>query len=146
MDICSRSMATRERKQVAERLHSAALHLLRHLRQVDTESGIGPARLSVLSVLVFGGPATIGELAAADQVKAPTMSKLVQGLEETGLVSRAAAVDRRSVMLRATSHGRKVLAKARDRRLDLFSRMLEKATQEELETLETASAIIDRLL
>jgi len=74
------------------------------------------------------------------------MSKLVQGLEETGLVSRAAAVDRRSVMLRATSHGRKVLAKARDRRLDLFSRMLEKATQEELETLETASAIIDRLL
>ena len=132
--------------RVAERLHSAALHLLRHLRRVDVESGIGPARLSVLSVLVFGGPATIGELAAADQVKAPTMSKLVQGLEESGLVSRGAGADRRSVMLRATSHGRRVLIKARDRRLELFSRILGRANPGEMQTLTKASAIIERLL
>ena len=106
-------MATPERRLVAERLHSAALHLLRRLRSVDAESGIGPSRLSVLSILVFGDSATIGELAALEQVRASTMSKLVQGLEELGLVSRAAASDRRSVILRATPRGRKLLLKAR---------------------------------
>jgi DNA-binding MarR family transcriptional regulator len=140
-------MAILERRHVAERLHSAALHLLRRLREVDAEADIGPSRLSVLSVLVFGDASTIGELAAAEQVKASTMSKLVQGLEELGLVSRsAAAKDRRSIILRATPQGRKLLLKARGRRLDLFTGMLQGASPADLATLTKASDVIDRLL
>jgi DNA-binding MarR family transcriptional regulator len=139
-------MATPERRHVAERLHSAALHLLRRLREADAEAEIGPSRLSVLSVLVFGGSSTIGELAATEQVKASTMTKLVQGLEELGLVSRSAATDRRSVILRATPQGRKLLLKARGRRLDLFTGMLQGASAADLATLAKASDVIDRLL
>jgi DNA-binding MarR family transcriptional regulator len=61
----------------ADRLHSAAIHLLRRVRQQDTASGVGPAQLSALSVLVFAGPKTLGDLAAAEQVKPPTMSRVV---------------------------------------------------------------------
>jgi DNA-binding MarR family transcriptional regulator len=139
-------MVTPERLRVAERLHSAALHLLRRLREVDAQAAIGPSRLSVLSILVFGGNATIGELAAAEQVKPPSMSKIVQGLEEMRFVSRSAGADRRSVILRATPLGRKALLKARARRLKRFATILERATAPELTTLAQASEIIDRLL
>ena len=66
---------------IADRLHSAAIHLLRRVRKQDAATGEGPARLSALSVLVFGGPMTLGQLAAAEQVKPPTMSRIVTGLE-----------------------------------------------------------------
>jgi DNA-binding MarR family transcriptional regulator len=139
-------MATPERTRVAERLHSAALHLLRRLREVDAGAAVGPARLSVLSVLVFGGPATIGDLAAAEHVRPPTMSKLVQGLEELGLVTRRPGPDRRAVIIAVTPVGRKLLLQARDRRLERFSAMLASASPAELATLEKSSAILARLL
>ncbi len=68
-----------ETSAVADRLHSAAIHLLRRVRKQDAATGEGPARLSALSVLVFGGPMTLGQLAAAEQVKPPTMSRIVPG-------------------------------------------------------------------
>ena len=75
----------KERVGVADRLHSAAIHLLRYARKEDVLSGEGPARLSALSVLVFGGPMTLGQLASAEQVKPPTMSRIVAGMERSGL-------------------------------------------------------------
>src|SRR5207253_1577300 len=83
--------------EVADRLHSAAIHLLRLVRREDTASGLTPARLSALSVLVFGGPRTVGELAAAEQVRSPTMSRLVAGMESDGLVERRPSTDDRRV-------------------------------------------------
>src|SRR4030095_3187123 len=74
----------------ADRFHSAAIHALRYARREDEASGLSPARLSALSVLVFAGSKTIGELAAAEQVRPPTMSTIVDGLERDGLVKRAA--------------------------------------------------------
>src|SRR5437764_14824565 len=71
---------------VADRLHSTAIHLLRRVRKQDIATGEGPARLSALSVLVFGGPKTLKELAAAEQVKPPTMSRIVSGLARSRLV------------------------------------------------------------
>ena len=66
---------------IADRLHSAAIHLLRRVRKQDAATGEGPARLSALSVLVFGGgPMTLGQLAQAEQVRPPTMSRIVSGL------------------------------------------------------------------
>ena len=77
----------RFRLEVADRLHSAAIHLLRHARKRDAIAGVSPARLSALSVLVFGGPMALGQLAAAEQVKAPTMSRMVAGLKRSGLAT-----------------------------------------------------------
>ena len=62
--------------ELAARIHAAALHLLRRLAQEDRATGVSPARLSALSVLVFGGPRTIGALAAAEGVTPPTMTRV----------------------------------------------------------------------
>src|SRR5262245_11051379 len=96
------------RREVAGRLHSAAIHLLRVARTVDGESGLSPSRLSALSVLVFGGPRTIGGLATAEAVRSPTMTQLVNGLESDGLVRRrpASTGDGRRVVVEATPAGR----------------------------------------
>src|SRR5271163_576973 len=91
--------------EIADRLHSAAIHLLRRLRVRDRESGIGPAQLSALSVLVFGGPRSLGELAEAEQVRPPTMSRIVAGLERARLVRRHATDDARRIRLEATPKG-----------------------------------------
>ena len=80
--------ATKNELEAADRLHSAAIHLLRYVRQEDAAAGITATRLSALSVLVFGGARTIGELASAEQVRPPTMTKIVTGLEEAGLARR----------------------------------------------------------
>src|SRR5436309_525459 len=94
---------------LADRLHSAAIHLLRRVRVRDAASGVGPAQLSALSVLVFGGPRSLGELAAAEQVKAPTMSRIVAGLERSGLVRRRPTDDKRRLRLEATAQGARIL-------------------------------------
>jgi len=83
-----KSLADQPLLETADKLHSAAIHLLRRLRVRDRESGIGPAQLSALSVLVFGGPRSLGELADAEQVRPPTMSRIVSGLERARLVKR----------------------------------------------------------
>jgi DNA-binding MarR family transcriptional regulator len=110
--------------ETADRLHSAAIHLLRRLRVGDRESGIGPAQLSALSVLVFGGPRSLGELADAEQVRPPTMSRIVSGLERTGLVKREATEDGRRVRLRATPKGIKILWEGRKRRVESLANAL----------------------
>jgi DNA-binding MarR family transcriptional regulator len=136
-----------KRAAVADRLHSIAIHLLRYLREADAESGIGPARLSALSVLVFGGPCSLGELASAEQVTAATMSKIVAGLEAEGLTARApSGEDRRAVVLRATRKGEQVLHKGRERRLARFDEILKKASPADLKTLDAAAGILQRLL
>src|SRR6202521_1536653 len=85
------SSGTSDLGATSDRLHSAAIHLLRRVRKEDAIMAEAPARLSALSVLVFGGPMSLGELAAAEQVKPPTMSRVVAGLERNGLVARLAS-------------------------------------------------------
>src|SRR5690349_2428073 len=95
---------------LADGLHSAAIHLLRRLRRQDDASGVPAPQLSALSVIVFGGPITLGALAAAEQVRPPTITKLVATLEEAGLVERETdATDRRIVRVKATARGAKLL-------------------------------------
>lgn len=133
------------RRATADRLHSAAIHLLRRVRASDVATGLSPSRLSVLSVLVFGGPRTPSELAAAEQVRLPTISALVRGLEEDGLVRRAAdPSDGRVVRLSATAKGRRILERGRERRLDNLEQLLETLSREELGVLAEASEILDR--
>lgn len=117
--------------ELADRLHSAAIRLLRRLRREDAHTGLSGPRLSALSVVVFAGPLTLGELAAAEQVKPPTMTRLVRALETRGLVVREADEnDGRIVRLRATAKGRTLMAEGRARRV--------RALAEGLRTLEAA--------
>jgi DNA-binding MarR family transcriptional regulator len=113
-----------EMLDVADRVHSAAIHLLRRLRINDRASGVGPAQLSALSVLVFGGPRSLGELAEAEQVRPPTMSRIVAGLERAGLVRRQATEDKRRLRLEATVRGTKVMQEGRKRRVESLARAI----------------------
>ena len=132
---------------VAERLHSAAIHLLRRLRREDSASGLSPARLSALSVLVFGGPCTLGDLARAEGVRPPTMTRLAQGLEREGLVERAPdPADRRLVRLRATAAGEQVLREGRRRRVARLAAALAALDDAELARLADAADVLERVL
>src|SRR5215471_13205481 len=121
--------------QVADRLHSAAIHLLRRLRVRDLASGVGPAQLSALSVLVFGGPRSLGELADAEQVRPPTMSRIVAGLERDGLVRRHETDDKRRVRLEATARGTRILQEGRKRRVESLAAALESLSEAEVHHL-----------
>lgn len=133
--------------EVADRLHSSAIHLLRRVRKEDTLTGVGPAQLSALSVLVFGGPMTLGHLAAAEQVKPPTMTRIVSGLERSGLATRVSdAKDARRVQIRATSKGTRLLQAGRKRRIEYLTRQLDTLTGQERSTLAEAVQILEGVL
>ena len=118
-------VSRKERVQAAEHLNSAAIHLLRGLRSADRYSGLTAARLSALSVLVFGGPCALGELARAEDVSGPTMTRIVDGLVRLGLAARTDHPDsRRQVLISATAVGQELMAQARDRRLEVIAHAL----------------------
>lgn len=109
--------------------------------------GLSPARASALSVLVFGGPRSLGELAAEERVTAATMSKLVAAMESEGLVRRYPDVnDARAIRLEATARARRILERGRARRLDLLERLLGDASDAEVEAVRTAAAVVKRAL
>ena len=131
---------------VADALHSATIHLLRGVRKEDERTGVGPARLSALSVLVFAGPMRLTRLAQIEQVKPPTMTKVIAGLEAAGLVRRRAdAEDARAVRLEATPRGAKLLQEGRRRRVERLTAALESLTPEEVDVLARAAAIMERV-
>ncbi len=133
--------------RVADRMHSAAIHLLRRLRKLDSATGLGPARLSALSVVVFAGPMTLGDLAAAEQVKPPTMSRIVNGLYRQGLVKREASPqDGRRIGIRATPKGVRLLERGRSRRIHYFAERLRRLRLQDVAILERAAEIIERAL
>lgn len=136
-----------EVREAADRMHSAAIHLLRRVAREDAKAGTSPARLSALSVLVFAGPQTVSALASMERVKVPTMSRLVSAMEADGLIRRAEnGADARSVVLHATAKGRRVLDRAREARLSALERLLSEASAKELATVRAAAAIVDRLV
>jgi len=134
-------------RTVAERLHAAAIHLLRRLRRQDDAMGLTPARASALSIMVFGGRVTIGQLAQAEQVSAPTMTRLVVGLERDGLVRREDDPDDgRVVWLQATAKGARILHGGRRRRVEALAADLSTLDPAERDTLAQAADILERLL
>ena len=131
----------------ADRFHSAAIHALRHVRREDSATNVPPAQLSALSVLVFGGPRTLGELAAAEQVRPPTMTRVVQALEAEGLVRRTRdADDGRIVRLDATPKGRRVMQRGRERRVENLAALLNRLERDEIERVREAAELVERAL
>ena len=132
---------------LADQIHSAAIHLLRHLRKEDDASGLSAPRLSALSVVVFGGPLTLGQLARAEQVKPPTMTRIVTGLEKEGLVRRQGdARDKRLTKIYATPKGAKVLTAGRARRVELLARAVERLGAKELAEMERGAPLLRELI
>ena len=134
-------------ERIADRLHSAAIHLLRRLRVEDEALGISAPRLSVLSVLVFAGPRRIGELARIEQVEPPTMTRLVDGLVRDGLAIREAVPDdARAVLVRATAEGRRTLRLGRARRLERLAAALRDLPPDDLAALGGGVDVLERVL
>lgn len=133
-----------ERNEVADRLHSAAIHVLRRAAEDDRAAGLSRARLSALSVVVFRGPLTLGDLAAAEGVRSATMSGIVNGLERDGLVRRRPhGRDRRAVNIESTAAGRRLLDRARTVRIDRVAARLRDLSAEELEVLARAAELLE---
>jgi DNA-binding MarR family transcriptional regulator len=146
MDTSSGTSPPQEARAVAERLHSAAIHLLRRARVRDEELGLSGPRLSALSVVVFGGPLTVRDLAAAEQVRSPTMTRLIDGLQRDGLVTREPNPgDARSVLIRATPTGRLVLSRGRSRRVADLAARLSELDAGDLRTLAEAAMLMERI-
>jgi DNA-binding MarR family transcriptional regulator len=131
---------------LADRLHSAAIHLLRRVRREDVATGLGPARLSALSVIVFGGPLRISALAEAEQVRMPTMTPIVAALEREGLVVRDPDPhDARAALVRATPRGAKLMAEGRARRVAIVADALRPIPARDRALLARAVGVLERV-
>jgi DNA-binding MarR family transcriptional regulator len=132
---------------IADRLHSAAIYLLRRVRRVDEATGLSASKLSALSVVVFAGPITLRDLAAAEQVRPPSMTRTVQELEAEGLIAREPdEQDRRAVRIRATPKGQRLLKRGRSARIKLLAEWLRGLDPGKLAVLDEASTILERIL
>lgn len=132
---------------IANILHSAALRLLRRARAADVGMDLDGPRASALSVLVFGGPTPIGQLARVEQVSAPAITKTVAALEASGLVERVrSGQDRRIVLVRATALGRAVLERGRAARVRVVAELIRDCGDRDLVTLRRAAQVVGDLL
>lgn len=133
-------------RELADRLHSAAIHLLRRARRSDPLTGATPAQLSALSVLMSGRK-TLGDLAAAEQVRAPTISRLAGEMERIGLIRRRDDPrDARVVHVEMTAKGRRVLGKGRELRIADIEGRVRRLDTIDIGTLEKAVGIIEGML
>jgi DNA-binding MarR family transcriptional regulator len=146
MAASRRTSPTRQVEALADRLHSATLHLSRRLRTEDEALGVSPPRLSALSVVVSADPIGIGALAAAEGVSAPTMTRLVDGLERDGYVRRFPDPDdARGVLVRPTARGRRLLTEGRARRVRVLAEALRDLSADELSAIGRGTELIERL-
>lgn len=138
-------MEERHLHDMASGLHSAAIRLLRMVRREDRLTGISPPRLSALSVLVYGGPMSLADLAAAEEVRAPTMSRIVEGLVRDGLATREADPgNRRKVRIAATDEGKSRLEAGRERRVRALAGRLQRLADSERRALARGLEVLER--
>jgi len=132
---------------IAAQLNSVSIHLVRRARTADESLGVPPGQLSALSVLVFGGDRTLADLAAAEQVTSPTMTRIVDGLERADLAKRYPHPDDgRATIVRATRRGRRVMERGRQQRIELLSGLLAQLDGSDLRALTRACAALAHAL
>lgn len=133
--------------ETADRLHSAAIHLLRRVRREDAATGLPAPQLSALSVIVFRGPLTLGALADAEQVRPPTITRTVAALEAAGLIERTVDTrDRRSTQVRATSRGAEVMREGRLRRVESLAKALDALSAADRDRLDSALDVLEGIV
>ena len=130
-------------EDIASGLNSTAIHLIRRVKKQDSKLNVGPARLSALSVLVFGGSCSLSELAGYEQVTSATMSRIVSGLEQNGLVQRhPSKVDARAILVVATTKGRRLMHRGQKARVRSLARELRQLSDTDLQCLQRAVEIL----
>jgi DNA-binding MarR family transcriptional regulator len=131
--------------ELASSLRIRVMRLSRNLRR-QAGTGLSASLLSALTTVERNGPMTIGSLADAEQVKPPTMTKVVASLVEQGLVTREPdPLDGRVAWVMATSEGRSLLRRTRRRSDAYLATRLRSLDREELLVLERASRLLERL-
>jgi DNA-binding MarR family transcriptional regulator len=132
---------------LASRLRVAVARLGRRLRQEGSGGDATPSQLTALATLYHQGPLTLGELAASERVKPPSMTRIVAALEERGLVAREPSPeDGRVVRVVVTDAGRRAHEEYQKRRDEWLSRKLATLTVEEREVLRKASELMERMV
>ena len=130
---------------VAVRLRQTTFRLARLLRQQD-DSGYAPAMITALAVVEREGPLTLGALAAHEQVSPPTITRLVDSLEERALVERVRdEQDRRVVRVRITTRGKRLLESSRTRRTEWLSRQLRELDDDQRARISAALDVLESL-
>jgi DNA-binding MarR family transcriptional regulator len=133
-------------EKVAALLRDAIARLNRRLRQTRPLGDLTQSQLSALTSLDLAGALTPRELADAERVRPPTMTRIVSRLEERGLLQRIPhPTDGRQVILSATESGRCVLAANRRARDAWLGSQIAALSDEERETLRRAAHIVDRI-
>lgn len=137
---------TASQTELASRLRLAVMRLARRLRQHGGEQAT-PSQTSALVSLERTGSLTIGDLAAAERVQPPTMTRIVAALEEGGLVIREEDLDdRRLVRVRITAEGRRLLERSRSRKTAYLAQRLRDLSQDDRATLARAAEILERMV
>jgi DNA-binding MarR family transcriptional regulator len=132
--------------ELAARLRLVVTRLSRRLRQ-QGETGISASQLSALSTIDRCGPMTLGDLATAEQVQPPSMTRIVSRLEETGLVDRQACQqDRRVARVRVTSEGRDLLRLSRTRKNAYLARRLRTLDEDDRAKMAEAVVVFEQIL
>jgi DNA-binding MarR family transcriptional regulator len=132
--------------EVAGHLRLATARLNRALRQ-NSGTDLSPTMMSALVTIGRDGPLTLGDLAAAEQVAPPSITKVAAKLVDAGLVQRRVDDgDRRVVWIELSDAGRAHLVESRERRTTWLASRLHDLTPAELAALDAAAALIERLL
>jgi DNA-binding MarR family transcriptional regulator len=132
--------------ELAPRLRLAVTRLARRLRQQSGE-GLTPSQTSALASIERNGALTPSELATIERIQRPTATRVLAALADHGLVTRETDVtDRRVIRLEITPEGSNVLRRSRSRKNAYLDRRLRELDADELQTLERAAALIERLL
>jgi DNA-binding MarR family transcriptional regulator len=131
--------------ELAGRLRLASARLHRRLRQ-EADTGLSPSQQSALGTIELRGPITLGDLAAAEQVTPPTITKVVARLEEEGLIDRTVdASDRRIIRVATTRKGRRRLEHSRARRNAFLAARLEELAPDAMRRLHDAIDALEEL-
>ncbi len=135
----------RDLAEAAARLRLAVMRLSRKVRQQVAEE-VTPSQLSVLVSVERSGSPTLGELAAAEQVRPPSMTRLVDALVDSGLLTRKVEPsDRRVARVELTAAGRRAIQRSRSLRTAYLTKKLGRLAPAQLERLEELVELLERL-
>jgi DNA-binding MarR family transcriptional regulator len=132
--------------ELASQLRFAVMRLSRRLRQHAPED-ITPSQLSALSVIAREERMTLSQLAVAERVQPPTITRVVDSVERQGLATRVPSdQDRRVAFVEATPAGRALVETIRRRRDAYLARRLRTFSADERALLERAAGLLERLI
>lgn len=139
-------MPTRQDSELASALRLAVMRLARRMRAERADTSLTLSQLAALATLERHGAMTPRDLAAAERVQPPSLTRLAASLEEQGLITRTPhASDGRRVLLAVSASGVALLREDRRRREAWLAQQLAGLEPEERAGLEQATAVLDRL-